>query len=72
MMAEPTGTEVSLEKLQQELILFFDSDFVDIEKWINTPISRLDGHCPRNFFDTSEQRKLLYHVIQEMKFGDFA
>jgi hypothetical protein len=62
--------EITLEKLQRELNNFFDNNQPMLQEWLDTKINRLDGECPRHFFDTNERRTILYEVIQEMKYGD--
>lgn len=62
----------SKAQLEQVLNAFFDNDTAKINEWLDTPIPRLDGECPRNMFTTHEKRAELFQVLQEMKFGDMA
>lgn len=39
------------EKLQHELNLVFDHNVNRINEWLDTPIPRLNGECPRSWLE---------------------
>lgn len=60
----------SERQIEHELNVIFNNDAVQINEWLDTPIPRLDGQCPRSLLVTDEKREKLFHVLQEMKFGE--
>ena len=62
----------SKRKLEQELYIIFSNNSAQINEWLDIPIPRLDGECPRIMLDTVEKREELFQVLQEMKFGAIA
>jgi uncharacterized protein (DUF2384 family) len=62
----------STSHLKHELGVFFNNDTVMLKAWLNTPIPALSDQCPCNFLITKEQRKVLYELLQQMKFGEIA
>lgn len=69
MQHNQTCSELQLE---HELNVIFNNDSAQINEWLDTPIPRLDGQCPRSLFATDEKRKELFQVLQEMHYGDMA
>lgn len=65
-------SKVTLSKLQHELNVIFDSVPTQINEWLDTPLPRLAGKCPRRFLETNQKRELLFQVLQEMKHGEMA
>ncbi|HAW92975.1 MULTISPECIES: antitoxin Xre/MbcA/ParS toxin-binding domain-containing protein [unclassified Arsukibacterium] len=59
-------------QLEHELNVIFNNDKAQINEWLDTPIPRLSGQCPRSFLVTDEKRKELFLVLQQMKFGEMA
>lgn len=59
-------------QLEDELNVIFNNNSAQINEWLDTPIPRLDGECPRSMFATGEKRAALLRVLLEMKFGDMA
>lgn len=72
MNAELDHSEITCKKLEKELIDLFCNDGALMDEWLNMPISRLSGERPLEMFDSSQQRQLLFDVIQEMKYGETA
>lgn len=66
MQNNQTFSELQLE---DELNVIFNNDTALINEWLDTPIPRLDGLCPRSLLVTNEKREKLAPVLQEMKFG---
>lgn len=66
------NTEFSEWQLLDELNIFFNYNLVQMNEWLDTPIPRLEGQCPRILLLTDENRKELFQLLQEMKFGDIA
>lgn len=64
------NTEFSELRIQQELNIFFNYNLVQINEWLDTPIPRLEGQCPRILLLTEEKREELFQVLKEMQFGD--
>lgn len=58
-------------QLKHELNVFFNNNKTQLDKWLDTPIPRLDGQCPRTLLLTKKHRELLT-VLLEMKFGEMA
>ncbi|OZB41963.1 MAG: hypothetical protein B7X50_05765 [Alishewanella sp. 34-51-39] len=50
---------------------FFNNDLDLMNEWLDAPIPRLDGQCPRTLL-LEEKRSELFTVLQEMKFGEIA
>lgn len=69
MQNNQTCSELQIE---HELNVIFNNDTALINEWLDTPIPRLDGQCPRSMFATDETRAELLQVLKEMKFGDMA
>lgn len=67
-----TCSKMTLEKLEHELKVVFNNDLGQINQWLDTPIPRLDGECPRSLLKTDVKREKLFQVLQEMKFGEMA
>lgn len=59
-------------QLEHELNMFFNNDKARLDEWLDTPIPRLDGQCPRDLLFTEEKRRELLTVLQEMKLGEMA
>lgn len=59
-------------QLDHELNVIFNNDIAQINEWLDTPIPRLDGQCPRSLLVIDEQREKLFQVLQEMKHGEMA
>lgn len=59
-------------QLEHELNMFFNNDKALLDEWLDTPIPRLDGQCPRSLLLTEEKHKELLTVLLEMKFGEMA
>ncbi|WP_430457909.1 hypothetical protein [Rheinheimera sp.] len=59
------------EKLHHELNLVFDHNLNRINEWLDTPIPRLNGECPRSWLEADFKQEELFQVLQEMKSGDF-
>ena len=70
MPVEPNDENVTVEKLQRELIEMFGSDEKIMNEWLDSPIPALDGERPQNLFDTPARRHRLYLVLQSMKYGE--
>ena len=66
------NSSLSKAQLKHELNVVFKHDMAALDEWLNTQIPRLNGQCPRSFLITEEKRRLLFEVLQEMKFGDMA
>ncbi|MBU1308047.1 MAG: hypothetical protein KKE30_00770 [Gammaproteobacteria bacterium] len=62
----------SVLHLEHELNVIFNNDIAQLNEWLDTPIPRLDGLCPRSLLVIGEQREKLFQVLQEMKLGDIA
>ncbi|MDC9750953.1 antitoxin Xre/MbcA/ParS toxin-binding domain-containing protein [Proteus mirabilis] len=60
----------SASELEQELNILFDNDKAQISEWLDTPIPRLDGQCPRILLVSQAKREELFLVLQEMKYGE--
>lgn len=58
-------------QLEEELTVFFNNDIDLMNEWLDAPIPRLDGQCPRMLL-LEEKRSELFTVLQEMKFGEIA
>lgn len=58
-------------QLEEELTVFFNNDIDLMNEWLDAPIPRLDGQCPRTLL-LEEKRSELFTVLQEMKFGEIA
>lgn len=69
MQKNHSGSELQLE---HELNVFFNNNKGLLNEWLDTPIPRLDGQCPRTLLLTEEKRRELLTVLQEMKFGEIA
>tara|TARA_R110002126_G_scaffold75469_18_gene188380 strand:- start:106 stop:315 length:210 start_codon:yes stop_codon:yes gene_type:complete len=69
MQNSQTYSELQLE---DELKVIFNNDSAQINEWLDMPIPRLDGRCPRSLLATEKKRKELFQVLQEMRFGDIA
>lgn len=59
-------------QIEHELNMFFNNDKAQLDEWLDTPIPRLNGQCPRTLLFTKEKRSELLTVLQEMKFGETA
>lgn len=59
-------------QLEQELNVTFNNNSAQINEWLDSPIPRLDGECPRSMLVTDEKREELFQVLQEMKHGETA
>lgn len=59
-------------QLEHELNIFFNNDKALLDEWLDTPIPRLDGQCPRALLLAEEKRRTLFTLLQEMKFGEMA
>ena len=60
----------SVLHLEHELNVIFNNDTAQINEWLDMPIPRLDGRCPRSMLVTDENRAELFQVLQEMKSGE--
>ncbi|MAD76491.1 MAG: hypothetical protein CML20_17175 [Rheinheimera sp.] len=69
MQKKQTCSELQLE---HKLKVIFNNDSAQINEWLDTPIPRLNGQCPRSLLVTDEKREELFKVLQEMQFGDMA
>ncbi|KKO44793.1 hypothetical protein WG68_13185 [Arsukibacterium ikkense] len=67
MQNNQTCSELQLE---HELDVIFNNDIAQINEWLDTPIPRLDGQCPRSLLATAEKRDELIQVLHEMKLGE--
>ncbi|TPV55762.1 DUF2384 domain-containing protein [Aestuariibacter sp. GS-14] len=72
MSADSEDVEITIEKLQQELRMFFCNDDTTINEWLDLPLPVLNGERPRNMFDTAERRQQLFQIVEEMKYGEMA
>ncbi|AGP82014.1 hypothetical protein I533_10220 [Alteromonas mediterranea MED64] len=72
MSVESEEVEITVEKLQQELRIFFDNDDATLNEWLDLPLPILNGEHPRNMLDSPERRQRLFQILGEMKFGEMA
>ncbi len=56
--------------LHNEMLAFFNSK-EDVESWIHTKLTALDGEKPISLLPTVQGRKTLKQVLNRMKYGDF-
>ena len=69
MQNNQTFSELQLE---HELNVIFNNDTAQINEWLDTPIPRLSGKCPRSLLVTDEKREELLQVLKEITFGEMA
>ena len=72
MSAESENVKITVEKLQQELRVYFGNHDATMNEWLDLPLPILNGECHRNMLDTPERRQRLYLKLEEMKFGEMA
>ncbi len=72
MSTESENVEITVEKLQRDLRMFFDNDHVTMNEWLDLPLPILSDECPRNMFDTAEQRQRIFQILEAMKYGEMA
>ncbi|GGW82257.1 antitoxin Xre/MbcA/ParS toxin-binding domain-containing protein [Alteromonas halophila] len=56
----------------RELLAFFEKDTALLQEWLSSSVAALGGSSPEELIVSQHGRKVLRHVLDDMRYGDFA